>query len=527
MATKRRFASLEDEDRENLLENVDSKNTKRQTKTAINGFREYLTEKSLSLDFESYDDAQLDDVLSKFYMEMRNKNGEMYKKTTMQSYRQGLQRHLSKTRDIDILKGDNFKKSQKAYQCMTKELKRLGLAAVEHYPAIADADIEKMYMFFCKDLESPKCSSTKVFVDIMIHFGRRGRENLATLTRQDFAVQPDPEGTLYIYKTHDELTKNHQTDSEKSSDGRMYEIKGSDRCPVRSFVKYIRRLNPKCNKLFQQPKLTAKDGIHYDNIPLGHNKLGIYMNEISKAANLSREYTNHSCRATTVHILDEAQIPSRHIMSVTGHKSEASLKTYSGELKVEIMERFNQLEAKFKVAITTKTGRTDTQCSNTDGYTDVINTEISSASVESDTDRTSADVWTTDLHTEKAAKRKRELEDRTNPEITTSVQAEFDLTRMENTKYWPKETQNERKQVKKVTALIIKKKSFEEKAEQSSKQNTASEDRMKVRAMCEVESKDLDECSVVHLLPDTVPSDSSFNILAAEKAMHSTKAGST
>ena len=80
-------------------------------------------------------------------MEMRNKNGEMYKKTTMQSYRQGLQRHLSKTRDIDILKGDNFKMSKKAYQCMTKELKRLGLAA--------DADLEKMYMFFCKDLESP------------------------------------------------------------------------------------------------------------------------------------------------------------------------------------------------------------------------------------------------------------------------------------------------------------------------------------------------------------------------------------
>ncbi|CAG2211446.1 unnamed protein product [Mytilus edulis] len=224
-------------------------------------------------------------------MEMRNKDGEMYKKSTMQSYRQGLQHHLSKTRDIDILKSDNFKKSKKAYQCMTKELKRLGMAAVEHCPAIADADMEKMYMFSIK--------IWKVFVDIMIHFGRRVRENLATLTRQDFAVQPEPEG--------------------------------SDRCPVRSFVKYIRRLNPNCNKLFQQPKLTAKDGIHYGNIPLGHNKLGIYMNEISKAANLSREYTNHSCRATTVLILDEAQIPSRHIMSVTGHKPEAYLKTCSGK----------------------------------------------------------------------------------------------------------------------------------------------------------------------------------------------------
>lgn len=55
------------------------------------------------------------------------------------------------------------------------------------------------------------------------------------------------------------------------------------------------------------------------------------MTDISKAAGLSQLYTNHSCRATTVHLLDEAQIPSRHIMSVTGHKSETSLRTYSGK----------------------------------------------------------------------------------------------------------------------------------------------------------------------------------------------------
>lgn len=60
----------------------------------------------------------------------------------------------------------------------------------------------------------------------MLHFGRRGRENLATLTRQDFAVSRDDEGLMYVYKTTDEQTKNHQDDSQKSSDGRMYEVKG-------------------------------------------------------------------------------------------------------------------------------------------------------------------------------------------------------------------------------------------------------------------------------------------------------------
>ena len=71
--------------------------------------------------------------------------------------------------------------------------------------------------------------------------------------------------------------------------------------------------------------------MYYDNASVGHIKLGTFMTEISRMAKLSREYTNHSCRATTVHVLDEAQVPSRHIMSVTGHKSESSLKTYSGK----------------------------------------------------------------------------------------------------------------------------------------------------------------------------------------------------
>lgn len=54
------------------------------------------------------------------------------------------------------------------------------------------------------------------------------------------------------------------------------------------------------------------------------------MPEISKEFSLSQVYTNHSLRATTVHVLDATNIVGRHIMSATGHKSESSLKTYTG-----------------------------------------------------------------------------------------------------------------------------------------------------------------------------------------------------
>lgn len=214
---------------------------------------------------------------------------------------------------------------------MTKELKKQGLANVEHFPAISDEDLEKIYSHLSSDLDDAQLLQYKVFLDIMLHFGRRGRENLSNLTRRHFAVTQNEEGTLYVYKVVDERTKNHQDDNDKSSDGRMYEIKESARCPVRSFVKYIRRLNPRCDRLFQQARTYPKDGIYYDNVPLGHNKLGTFMNQISIKCGLNKVYTNHSCRATTVNVLDAAQFPSRHIMSVTGHKSESSLKTYSGK----------------------------------------------------------------------------------------------------------------------------------------------------------------------------------------------------
>lgn len=46
-------------------------------------------------------------------------------------------------------------------------------------------------------------------------------------------------------------------------------------------------------------------------------------------AQLSTTYTNHCIRATCITVLDQKGIESRHIMSISGHKSENSIKCYS------------------------------------------------------------------------------------------------------------------------------------------------------------------------------------------------------
>ena len=106
---------------------------------------------------------------------------------------------------------------------MMAELKRKGAGGIDHHPPIEPLDLQKLYEHF--NVFDATSLQDKVFLDIMLHFGRRGRENLRDLTVSDFALRADPDGSSYIFLVKDELTKNHQLDT-NTADGRMYEIKG-------------------------------------------------------------------------------------------------------------------------------------------------------------------------------------------------------------------------------------------------------------------------------------------------------------
>ena len=61
---------------------------------------------------------------------------------------------------------------------------------------------------------------------------------------------------------------------------------------------------------------------------MSHNAIGHMMADISVSAGTSKRYTNHCLRGTCVTVLDE-YFYARHIMSVSLHKSEAFIRSYS------------------------------------------------------------------------------------------------------------------------------------------------------------------------------------------------------
>ena len=80
-------------------------------------------------------------------------------------------------------------------------------------------------------------------------------------------------------------------------------------------------------RFFQYPKKIsmALDAVWYEARPLGINSLAKMMKTISEEARLCKVYTNHCVRATAITLRSNAGISNRHIMAISGHRSEQSL----------------------------------------------------------------------------------------------------------------------------------------------------------------------------------------------------------
>ena len=87
------------------------------------------------------------------------------------------------------------------------------------------------------------------------------------------------------------------------------------------------KLNGNNDSFWQRPRdnATENDNIWYRNSAVGHIDAG-----------LSQLYTNHCIRASCITALDDGGMEARHIMNVSGRKSETSIKSYSTNVSESI-----------------------------------------------------------------------------------------------------------------------------------------------------------------------------------------------
>ncbi|KAI8491286.1 hypothetical protein Bbelb_309190 [Branchiostoma belcheri] len=322
-----RFANLTDVELGQIENERVEKTTAKSTKWGVKLFREWLKSRQQCVEFEELPPQDLGILLRQFYAEVRTSQGTEYSKASYGCLRAAIHRHLTGPpyhKTYNILKDPEFQAANNMFVGMLKKLRRSGLDTAKPYPPILPCDIVKMFDTGTLSMDNPLALQRLVYFYIAFYLCRRGRENLRELKVSDFELKEE-NGKKYYTLRHNEHLKNHPghlvNDSTNQPTSRMYETDnvGTRPCPVKAFELYCNKLNTrKCPFLFQRVNVKysadSESRPWYFPQPLGHNKIGAMMKEISAAASLSKAYTNHSVRVTAIQVLDEAGFETRVLL---------------------------------------------------------------------------------------------------------------------------------------------------------------------------------------------------------------------
>ncbi|CAC5373816.1 KCTD1_15 [Mytilus coruscus] len=220
---------------------------------------------------------EIANLLQDFYANIRNKSHELYKKNTLLAIRQSINRYLKENdRLFDIINEPEFTRANDNFTSLLRKTREEGKGTVTHHEAISLEDLKMLYeppLVF--NTSTPQGLINKTISKTILYFCRRGQKNLSQLKVDEFKVDSDQKGQMYVRKLTTELTN-------------------------------------------KPPR----------NEPIGQNTIKVFMKNLSKSAKLSREYTNHCIRSTCITLLDYCGFQSRHIKTISGHKNEASLSSY-------------------------------------------------------------------------------------------------------------------------------------------------------------------------------------------------------
>jgi hypothetical protein len=300
---------------------------------------DYLHETGQPTNFEQFDIELLAKTLRSFYGSIRTKSGEQYSKSAYVNIRAGLNRYLTSppnNQQINLMRDKVFMQANQVFCGVLRKMRVDGLDTTKHKAAIAPGDMEKLYKSGILSNDTPKSIQRKVYVEISLNFGRRGREGLRELTKNSIQIKTDDRGHEYATLSYNELDKTHQIQQPKDAEKKqlLYAKEDSDLCPIKTLKKYLAKLNPKCQSFFQRPKTLKNpetEEIWFENKSLGIHTIESFMKTMSTEAELSQIYTNHCLRATTSTVLANAGFDARNICSVTGHKNSQSLSSYVKE----------------------------------------------------------------------------------------------------------------------------------------------------------------------------------------------------
>lgn len=120
-----------------------------------------------------------------------------------------------------------------------KATEKDGRGCEQEPPPVSDSDLAQIYSSGVLSNDDLTSLQYKIVFELTLHFGRRGREGLKELQREDIVFKFDDNGVQYATLAYNPHEKNHQATTHHITEHeqKTFATNGDD-CPVRSLKFY-------------------------------------------------------------------------------------------------------------------------------------------------------------------------------------------------------------------------------------------------------------------------------------------------
>lgn len=276
---------------------------------------------------------EMNKCLSRFYVSVRKTDGTNYKETSLLAIRAAIDHHLKSPPfncKFSICDNNSFSEANKTLNSYLKHLSNTGqIAGTVHKNPLTRQIVAKLYEageLGQSNTRNPRVLLQTAWFYISLYFGRRGRENQATMKKSVLRLVQTASGEEYFELNKAEpgtvlTSKNHTGGlhgTEDHSDGKIFTLANSLKCPVKTIKAFLSHLNPESEALFQRPKEVStkfhptEDVVWYEVRKLGHNTLENMLKSMTQRADIS----------------PHLNVETRQIKALTGHRSDNSIESY-------------------------------------------------------------------------------------------------------------------------------------------------------------------------------------------------------
>ncbi|KAK3741153.1 hypothetical protein QZH41_011834 [Actinostola sp. cb2023] len=276
----------------------------KQRKWAVRTFTLWLTAEGVSKPMEEMHPQELNQQLKKFYKQARRKDGCDFSKPGLTNIRNALDRYIKTKLNFTILKSVDFEEANKAFDEKISMIEGNAASPWRHSVSISPQDMQKILVSGAIGGSAPLMLLRACWFNILLHFDVGDHLKQRRLSKQQFVIHMDAAGHEHVKMINCfpyEQGKFGMAGN-TSSPTTMHSVPGHPLCPVALLKKYLSKLHPEADALFQCPVQYAVDDsvpVWYEKQAVGVHALEGMMSCLSKEAACHAVYSNGCLRKSS------------------------------------------------------------------------------------------------------------------------------------------------------------------------------------------------------------------------------------